>query len=86
MKGCQFSSYLASKMAPRRASKIFDHIELTVNPVAEQRQDPHADNERSANKLADTLSDKLFKKDSLDRKLERHHITGNRYCFDFEVT
>ncbi|KAL8796525.1 MAG: hypothetical protein Q9195_001199 [Heterodermia aff. obscurata] len=73
-------------MAPRRASKLFDHIELTVDPVAELRQDVNADDETSASKLADTLSDKLFKKDVLDRKLERHHITGNRHRFAFEMT
>ena len=70
-------------MSPRRTANIFGDIELTV-PVAEIRQDEHADNETSASKLADTLSDKLFRKDVLDRKLERHHITGNRDPFAFE--
>ncbi|CAF9921060.1 MAG: Cationic amino acid transporter 2 [Heterodermia speciosa] len=63
-------------MAPRRPSKIPDHIEMIMYPVPETRQDSSADNETSASKLADTVSDTLFKKDSLDRKLERHHITG----------
>ena len=72
---------LTSEMAPRRPSKLLDHIELTIT---KPRQDANADDERPANKLADTLSDKLFKKDSLDRKLERHQITGNRYRVAFE--
>ena len=73
-------------MAPRRLSnKIFDHIEL-VNPVAEPHPDVNADKERSTSKLADTLSDRLFKKDGLDRKLERNHITGNGYRFAFGAT
>ena len=72
-------------MAPRKAAQLFDHIELGANPVAQPRQDEIADNETSASKLADTLSDKIFKKDVLDRKLERHHITGNRDRSAFEV-
>ena len=73
-------------MAPRRPSKLFDHIELTANPTAGPRRDVNADNKRSASKLAETLSDKLFRKDVLDRKLERHHITGNPYRFAFQLT
>ena len=73
-------------MAPRRPSKIPDHIEMIMYPVPETRQDSSADNETSASKLADTVSDTLFKKDSLDRKLERHHITGNPYPLAFEQT
>ena len=73
-------------MAPRRPSKISDHIKMTVNAVPETRQDANADNEASASKLADTVSDTLFRKDSLDRKLERHHITGHPYPLAFEVT
>ena len=67
-------------MALRRASELFNHLEQG------ERQEVKTGDKRSASKLADTLSDKVFKKDSLDRKLERHHITGNRHRSAFEGT
>ena len=67
------------------ASKLFNKgINVTVKPTSpdpESLHDVRANNEKPSNRLADTLSDKLFKKDALDRKLERHHITGIQLHF-----
>ena len=67
-------------MTLRRSSEFLNQIERGA------RHDANTDDKTSASKLADTLSDKLFKKDSLDRKLKRHHITGDRYRSAFEGT
>lgn len=66
-------------MPPRGASKLFKGINGTVKPThsdPEAFHDVPTNKEQPSNRLADTLSDKLFKKDALDRKLERHHVTG----------
>lgn len=60
--------------------KLFKGLpNVTVKPASadlESPQNVHMEKERSNKRLADTLSDKLFKKDRLDRQLERHHVTG----------
>ena len=63
-------------MVSRGVSKIFPPVQTTVVPDDESSQDVPTNSENFGRKVADTLSDRLFKKDCLDRKLERHHITG----------
>lgn len=63
-------------MVSRGVSKIFPPVRTTVDLDDESSQDVPTNSENFGRKVADTLSDRLFKKDCLDRKLERHHITG----------
>ncbi|KAL8830688.1 MAG: hypothetical protein Q9191_001293 [Dirinaria sp. TL-2023a] len=63
-------------MGPRRPSKIFPQVQVDVDTDLESSHDAPAHGNTLGRRLADTLSDQLFKKDCLDRKLERHHITG----------
>ena len=63
-------------MVSRGASKIFPQVHVTVDPDLESSPDVSVNNDTFSRRLADTLSDRLFRKDCLDRKLERHHITG----------
>lgn len=63
-------------MVSRGASKIFPQIQVTADSDLESSPNVSANNDTFGRRLADTLSDQLFKKDCLDRKLERHHITG----------
>lgn len=35
--------------------------------------------------LVNSLARKLFRRDCLDRRLKRHHITGKRSCVHLEV-
>ena len=63
-------------MVSRGVSKIFPPVHVTVDPDAESAQDEPDNNANFGRKVAHTLSDSLFKRDCLDRKLERHHITG----------
>ena len=71
---------ISSRMA--RRTKLFDKLpNVTVGPAAgdlESSQHPRVEKESSKKRLADTLSDKLFEKDRLDRQLERHHVTGEQ--------
>ena len=44
----------------------------------ESSQSVCVEKERSKKRLADTLSDKLFERERLDRQLERRHVTGSQ--------
>ena len=67
-------------MAPR--SKLFGTLpSVPLRPAPgdlESSQHPRVEKENPKKRLADTLSDKLFEKDRLDRQLERHHVTGKQ--------
>ena len=63
-------------MASRRDSTLFRGLRQTTTLDSGAPLNTNAPNEKPVSNLVDSLSDRLFKKDYLDRKLERHHITG----------
>ncbi len=67
-------------MAFAANNRFLKHLHANVDPDPEASNEPHNhhdgdDGEKSYGVLG-WLSHEVFRKDCLDRKLERHHMTG----------
>ena len=78
-KNFQFGKSLRVTMVTGRASAVFRDIPSTFEQELDTSNELTGKRERFGSNLAESLSDKLFRRDCLDRKLERHHITGTPF-------
>lgn len=57
-------------------SSIFKDFGVNARADAASLHDAEAEKDMTSNRLVDAMNSRLFKRDCLDRKLERHHVTG----------